>query len=926
MKQYLFLILVPVILLSNLVRADERIWDLRKIAIDAKAASEDGDLNTKFAFDGDLNTRWSSKFADNQWIYIDLGKACVITEIKLCWETAYAKEYQIQVSEDAAAWAEVKCITKGQGGDETFTFENLRARFIRLNCIRRATSWGFSLYEVIIYGPQTGKEPEHGGLITPRAISTDYDRNWRELDKYFAEQIAADPKNSRRLTDDAFLDLIERRAFDYFWYEVSPNTFFVADSTTWKTHASISGIGFQLGAYIAGHYRKYRSQEEIYQRVEKLLDNCWDDPNDPNDLCLEHHEGWAYHWVNIETGKWEGHEHVCTHDSIMYLCGVIAAKRYFAGTKAGEIAAKILDSVDWKWIIHDGFNKRLVSSAYAYTYDPLCGGEVIFYDGMKFDYILPIGGIKSSVPAVYWDNYAQTFPWDSYKGHFWRIERPAIWLHQWDNVWFDFRYMKDRYADYYQNSTEATLANREWCIDNNSYDENLWGISPSLGPGTRGDFFYKNYGAPPDNLPFQTGADNDYTITPNAALGSIVFTPKESIKVARYIYDNYKDKAWKRYGFTDSLNPKKNWFSREYIGIDQGPIILSIENYRSGLIWKYFAKEKTVSNGLDRCGFVGVVDNFDQSEHSQAYGEWRDPDRGECYKYKKSDDYVKEGRFAMEVSYDLTKDSKDRHFAATKYFAVSPARNDFVPYKYLTFWVRGDEILYLNLITADKKIIPLTPKSQVKSFDNWVRHYFELPDKEKDRSIREIRFSVKGNDKGLFYLDDIILTNDIKLEEPDSMLDDFEDNPKKETKCLWVVNEPYKAQIVSDIKHDGDKSLKIDFDKKEDKDKWSCLRAEVDFNDWRGYHSVAMWVYGETEILLKLADKSGRSYNVQTQKAINKDGWTHLFFNIQANLNPNNCWEPRYDKEHIREILIFIEPGGTDEKRTVYLDSIMLTE
>ncbi len=921
MKDICLMSVMLLALLTTSAAAGEQVWDLRKIAVGAEASSEEGGYIVRGAFDNDLHTRWSSKFSEPQWIYIDLGKTRKITQIRLAWETAYAKEYRLEVSDDASAWREIRFVNNGKGKEDLFEFNDVSGRYARLYGIKRAAQWGISLYEFAVYGPHEGIEPRYGGLVMPLHPATIYDYNIVELDEHFTKELSKDPHNSKNLSDEEFLDLIERRTFDYFWYEVSPNTFFVADSTTWKTHTSIAGIGFQLGAYIAGHYRKYRPQEEIYQRVEKLLDNCWDNPDDPNDLCLEHHEGWPYHWVNIETGKWEGQEHVTTHDSIMYLCGVIAAKHYFAGTKAGDIAAKILDSVNWKWIIHDGFNKRLVSNAYARTYDPPCGGEVIFYDGMKFDYLLPIGGIKSSVPPTYWDNYAQTFPWDSYKGRFWRIERPAIWIHQWDNVWFDFRYMKDDYADYFQNSIEAALANRQWCIDNKSYDKNLWGVSPSLGPVSDGGFCYKSYGAPPDNLPFQKGVDNDYTITPNAALGSIIFTPKESVKVARYIYDNYKDKAWKRYGFTDSLNPKKNWFSGEYIGIDQGPIILNIENYRSGLLWKYFSKEEIAWNGLNRCDFVGIVDNFDESEHSSSYGKWHDPDKNRFYKYKRSNDYVKEGRYAMEVKYNLSKGVKD-----DKYFAVRPARDDFIPYKYLAFWVRGDEILYLNLITADKKIIPLTPKSQVKSFDNWAKHYFELPDKEKNRSIREIRFSVKGKDKGLFYLDDIILTNDIKLEEPDSMLDDFEDNATENTNCRWVVSDAYKTQIVMDKAHDGHKSLKIDFDKREDKDKRSCLKAEVDFNDWRKYHSVAIWVYGEAEILLKLKDKFGRTFNVEKQKATKKRGWSHLFFNIQANLKPNNCWEPRYDKEHIREMLIFVEPGSVNKKGTIYLDSIMLTE
>lgn len=927
----LVVIMVLLYLHINSTAKNEQIqvWDLRKLAVDVCASSVEGGYTAQKACDNCLNTRWSSQWSDPQWICIDMGKIYEITQIRLVWEAAYAREYKLEVSNNARTWRQIKHITNGKGGEESFDFKEVTARYVRLYGIKRATQWGYSLYEFAVYGPQEGKEPNYGGLVVPLNPVTVYDHNIVKLDSFLTKRLSEDPPNSKRLSDDEFLDLIQRRTFDYFWYEVSPDTFYVADSTTWKTHTSIAGIGFQLGAYIVGHYRRYRPPKEIYQRVEKLLDNCWDDPDDPDDLCLEHHEGWPYHWLNIKTGKWEGHEHVCTHDCIMYLCGVIAAKHYFAGTKAGDIAAKILDSVDWKWIIHGGFNKRLISNCYARTYDPPCGGEVIFYDGMKFDYLLPIGGIKSSIPPRYWHNYAQTFPWDSYKGHFFRIERPAIWIHQWDNCWFDFRYMKDDYADYFQNSVEATLANREWCIDNNSYSENLWGIGPSFGPSEDGGFFYKSYGAPPDNLPFQKGQDNDFTIAPYAAIGSIIFTPQESIKVARFIYDNYKDKIWKRYGFTDSLNPKKDWFCQDYIAIDQGPIILNIENYRSGLLWKYFSKEKVVWNGLNRCDFVGIIDNFDESEHSLPYGKWYDIDKGRFYEYRKSDDYVKEGRFALKVDYNLGR-------RRDKYFAVKPSRSDFSPYKYLAFWVRGDEDFFIELIARDRMIIVpvrktilLKEKSKIRSFDGWFRYYFELPeDKDILRKVKEIRFFVKSQEKeeGSFYLDDIVLTNHIRTTEPNLMIDDFEDSDAPKSLWTTVNNNCYKITVTSDRAHDGKRSLKIDFDKKEIEDRWSYIKAKVGFNDWRRCHSVSMWVYGKAEILLKLTDGKGKTYEVEAQRAIEEDDWSHLFFNIQANLDPNNCWQLRYDKKDIREMLIYIEPGRTDKKGTIYLDSIMLTE
>ncbi|MBN1384193.1 MAG: discoidin domain-containing protein [Elusimicrobia bacterium] len=894
--------LALLIAITSRLYADEKLWDLRKIAVDAKASSEEGGNPAVKAFDGDKGTRWSSEFSDDQWIYLDLGEITEITEITLLWETAFAQEYKIEVSDDAADWKTVKHIENNKGGENNLSFQNLHSRYIRMTGIKRATQWGSSLIEFIVKGPHTGIEPEHGGLIRPKTNITIYDKNYKELSKYFTEQISNDPPDSKNLTDDQFLDLIEKRAFDYFWYEVHPKSLYVVDSTTWKTHTSIAGIGMQIAAYIIGHKRNYKDPDEIYKRVEALLDNCYDDPSDTNDLCLDHHSGWPYHWVNIETGIWEGHEHICTHDSIMYLCGVIAAKYYFKGTRAGRIAEKIIDSTDWSWIIHKGKFKRFISNCYARTYSDRSGCEIRFYDAMKFDLLLPIGGIRENISPEYWHNFAQDYPWDDYKGHFRRIERPALWIHQWDNIWFDFKYLKDDYTDYYQNSVEATLANRQWSLDQGWYDENLWGINPCLGPDGHGGCFYKDYGAPPDKLPFQKGTDNDYTIATTAAIPCIVFTPEESIKVARCMYDNYKNSVWGRYGFTDALNPEKNWFCKEYIGIDVGPIIMNAENYRTGLIYKNFEKEPMVWNGLKRAGFVKIIDNFDESEHSVPYAKWESKD----LKIEKIQKFVREGTHSLEVEYNGK--SKNQFF-------VFPGLKDFTGFRYLSMWILdGNDFLpEVTICPEDGKcLVPKIIKIN-DGYGSWKHIYMELPAGGYTVPVRNIMFEIYTAKTGKMYLDDIVLTDTLREEEPDVLIADFE----KDAKVSMAMDINSNAVYSEEKPHTGKKSLKVSFDEK----KPSKITFSFDEpQDWRKFHSISMWVYGNTLITLKLKDSFGKAYIVDTKKG-SKGEWTKLFYNIQATLNPKNCWEMRYDKKFIKELQIhFKDPSA------VYIDDVVLTE
>jgi len=894
--------------------ADAAEWDLRKVAATARASSCETQHPAEFAFDADPATRWSSDWADHQWLTVDLGQPRRITEITLQWETAHAAEYALDISDDGASWALFRHVTNGNGGVETFPDTGLTARFIRLRAIRRATQWGFSLREFILRGPLPGIEPEFGGLVRPRAIVTLFDHDYERLGRHFAEQCARDPASSSGLSDDEFLDLIERRAFDYFWYEAHPRTLFIVDSTTWKTRTSNAGIGFQLGAYIAGHYRQYRPREEIYARVEQLLDHCWDDPDDPHDLCLEHHDGWTYHWVDIETGKWRGEEHVCTHDSITYLCGVIAAKHYFAGTRAGEIADKILAGVRWDWIIHGGRNDQFVSNCYAPTYNPPCGGDVRFYDGMKFDYLLPIGGLSNAISPVYWHNYALDFPWAAYRGHFWRIERPAPWCHQWDHVWFDFRNMRDDYADYHQNSIEATLANRQWCLDHQMYNADFWGVGPSHGPSPDG-VYYGSYGAPPDDLPFQKGLDNDGTISPTATLPSIVFTPREVLRVARFIYDRFKDKVWRRYGFTDALNPRRNWYDREYISIDQGPIVLNIENYRSRLIYKLFEREPIVWNGLRRAGFVGIVDDFDETEHAAPYGQWRVSDTNRSFQIARSTHVVKDGQRALQIRFALPASGR------APFFAVRPDRTDFSPYRFLAAWVCQDPGLQPSLVMDDGRRIPLTETMRHPAEQNWVRRYFELPVATRTGRVSEVRFTVTNAAAGTCWLDGIVLTHAIPSNMAPFVLDDF-----NVTRAEWIPSTVYRAGLVSGASPAGSNYLRITYTKTGRQDREAALSMRPAIRDWSRCHSLALWVRGRDPLRVRLLDGAGRAFYVGTHVPDAGAGWQRVFFNIQANLNPSNCWEVRYDKRDIREVQLLIAPGRTDFQGEIGLDSITLTE
>lgn len=178
----------------------------------------------------------------------------------------------------------------------------------------------------------------------------------------------------------------------------------------------------------------------------------------------------------------------------------------------------------------------------------------------------------------------------------------CLFTYQFSHAWFDFRNTQDKEEiDWFENSTKATKANRQYCINqaktHETYGEDSWGLTPSLSP----DGYKVGYGALPcfSNLK----EENDGTIAPCGAIGSIVFTPKESIKAMEYYYHQYP-KLWGKYGFRDAyqIKNKKAWYSNQYIGIDKGIGMVMIENYLTQSIWHYFMKNEFVKEGMRKIG------------------------------------------------------------------------------------------------------------------------------------------------------------------------------------------------------------------------------------------------------------------------------------------------------------------------------------
>lgn len=390
------------------------------------------------------------------------------------------------------------------------------------------------------------------------------------------------------LSEDELLEVIERKAFDYFLLERNAKTGLIHDQAPNFENlppppsvASLAASGFALTAYPIGAERDWidigMAREMTLQALRFFAEHS------------EHEHGFFYHFLNPETGARSGNSEVSAIDTALFLAGALFAAEYFEDSRIRDLAMTIYDRIDWPWFLNKG--KTL-----ALAWKPEDGFEKRrwdHYDESMLMYLLAIGSSSHPIPSSAWQSLSR--PIGTYQ-QFRLIQSPPLFTHQYPQIWVDLRDKNDGFADYFKNSVHATLANRAFAIQQasqyRSYGENSWGLTASDGP-----LGYRAYGAPPG------WAFHDGTVAPTACGSSIVFTPKESLACLRYLYENLGDKLWGRYGFSDAFNLDQEWFSPNVIGIDQGALLSMIENYRSGLIWKVMRKNVALQHAMKEVGF-----------------------------------------------------------------------------------------------------------------------------------------------------------------------------------------------------------------------------------------------------------------------------------------------------------------------------------
>ena len=400
-----------------------------------------------------------------------------------------------------------------------------------------------------------------------------------------------------RISDEELLTLIQERTFKYFWDYAHPVSGLSRERLNSEDIVTSGGSGFGIMAIPVGIERGFITREEGAERLLNIVTFL--------DEKAERFHGAYSHWLNGSTGEaYDFSEKDNGADLVetgFLIEGLLTVQQYFDLDNATENAirekiTKIWEEVEWDWFIR---SDNTLYWHWSPEYDWAMNMKITGWNEALIIYILaassPTHPISKEVYEQGWARngkmangkkyYDITLPLgESYGG-------PMFFAH-YSFLGLDPRNLKDQYAEYWEQNVAHAKINHAYCAANPKkfygYGDECWGITAS-------DY--------PDGYIASSPTNDTGTIAPTAAVASIPYTPEESLKAIRYFYYILGDRLVGEYGFKDSFNLSRRWFAPSYIAIDQGPIILMIENYRTGLLWDLFMKNEEVLAGLDKLGF-----------------------------------------------------------------------------------------------------------------------------------------------------------------------------------------------------------------------------------------------------------------------------------------------------------------------------------
>ncbi len=422
---------------------------------------------------------------------------------------------------------------------------------------------------------------------------------------------------------ESFLDNLEHDTFNYFWKTTDPRNGLTPDRFPHPEISSVAGIGFALTAYVVGVKRGYIERAQAAARTLTTLNFLLQAPQGPQSTRVAGYKGFFYHFLDLRSGNRFEDSELSTIDTALLMVGALSSQTFFDG--AADVERKIRDCaealyrrVDWTWA-YSLHQKPLISLGW-YPEFGFLDYDWSGYSEAMILYILTLASPTHPIEANVWDKWTSTYQWETFYG-FSYVNFGPLFGHQYSHIWIDFRgifdkYMSSKGIDYFENSRRAAYANRAYCIDNpekwRGYSALMWGLTASDGPNpdkTPEDGFH-NYWARGCGANYRR---DDGTLAPTAAGGSVAFAPAISVPTLEHLRTELGEKVYGEYGFRDAFNlsyrgsssTSQGWFGKDYLAIDQGPILLMIENYRTGFIWDLMKRNDHIQKGLRRAGFSG---------------------------------------------------------------------------------------------------------------------------------------------------------------------------------------------------------------------------------------------------------------------------------------------------------------------------------
>jgi hypothetical protein len=421
-------------------------------------------------------------------------------------------------------------------------------------------------------------------------------------------------------TDDALIERLQRSAFDYFLVHTNPENGLVADTSNKGSHCSIAAVGFALSSYPVGVERGWIERTAAAEIVLTTL-IFFADSRQGQERHATGHRGFYYHFIDMKRGSRVWNSELSTIDSALLILGVLTAAAYFTGeddveTSIRELATVLYERMDWGWALNRG-------QTLAMGWKP--GGGFLRWRWQGYDeaillYTLAMASPTHPVPPSSYDAFASTYTWMMFK------EKPFLYagplfIHLFSHAWIDFRGIRDRFmtdkdSDYFTNTQIAIDVQRDYAERNpgryKGYGRDVWGLTACDGPNPYGSRHSRRHrpkvlGYAARGAPF--GPD-DGTLAPWAPLACLPFDRQAALDGTRAILAAYPNLLLdERFpgGFNPTVDGKgpEGWVDDRSVGIDQGLLVMMIENERTGLIWNLMRQSPILRKGLERGGYTG---------------------------------------------------------------------------------------------------------------------------------------------------------------------------------------------------------------------------------------------------------------------------------------------------------------------------------